>query len=146
MGDLELIDPDQELEEIKRGTGRPPGGPYRPRPDKVKSDILDINLGLAQDEIYRRLKDPAIARELPFHALVTYVVQASRIKQADEKTGDPAAKAQTFNVLQIVQRDGLPPERQRELILAAIDTARELGEPVGPFQQALKQLEATSGP
>lgn len=117
--------------------GRTP--PRLAKLDTLYGENLELSLRLFND---RLRNDPD---KIPTTALVNYIMTAARLDQQREKQEPPQIKAATVNILSIVDREGIPPERRREVMKQVIEMARETGEDTTPYENALKQLEQTTG-
>ena len=91
-------------------------------------------LEMARTEVARRLRSPKLRAEIPAGTLLKFTMDATKlIVTADQDAGrDAKAEAQTTHVLAVLGNDGLPLERQIELIEAMIaevgpERAAELG-------------------
>ena len=109
-----------------------------PRPvEEYPENLEEAVLELALQELYARLHDPATVAEISTHTLAKIFCDLARIELAKGVSTDEAAvRRRKMDVLQMV--NGLPPERQLEVLRAALPDA----EAPEPIRRAIAELES----
>lgn len=70
---------------------------------------------LIEDELLRRLQNPADAAELPAHSLARLYDSVTKAKKPDRQEAEDEGEQDLFDLIQNTQ---LPEERKRELVQA----------------------------
>lgn len=93
---------------------------------------------LSTDEFERRLRDPELVKDIPNHVLIQGAIGFSRLAVHGEQ-GDMKPPKQ-LNILNIIQSGGLPPERQKQLLVQAVEQIESAGRDPGDVIAALVDL------
>lgn len=84
--------------------------------DQAALVSLDGIFELVGEELYRRLQDPELRKELPGTTLMQLFKEYVRLKGEERKHAEQQEVADSQSILEIVTGAGLPAERKRELI------------------------------
>ena len=111
----------------------------RPLRLQPTESLLGENIALAEAELHRRLSNSVRAAKISDQTLARMLVELCKLRD-HEASDSGERRGRTMNVLAIVQQEGLPLERQIGLVMKAMEQAREAGEPIEQFEQAIRQL------
>lgn len=103
-------------------------------PQRTESELekLATALTLAREEVIRRLKSPTQREEINTTSLMRFTIDATKLVSQVEQFDPIRAAAQATHALTIIKNQGLPLNRQLEMVEAMIvevgsDRAEEMG-------------------
>lgn len=110
-------------------------GPVTEEP-KSELELLAGALALARKEVIRRLKSPKLRAEISSTTLMRFTLDATKLVAHVDQSDERAAAAQATHALTIIRNQGLPLNRQLEMVEAMIAE-------VGP--QRAEEMGLTAG-